>query len=70
MIAFWRRSLASRMWDPLYLAWINQNIESRVRATVISMSSQTDAIGQIAGGPLLGAIGSLVRCRRRCSVRR
>ena len=25
-----------------------------MRATVISMSSQVDALGQIAGGPLLG----------------
>jgi len=29
-----------------------------VRATVISMSSQVDAIGQIAGGPAVGWIGS------------
>jgi len=34
-----------------------------VRATVISMSSQVDAIGQIAGGPAVGLIGSLVSVR-------
>ncbi len=41
---------------PLYTAWVNLRLESRVRATVISMSSQVDAIGQIAGGPVLGVI--------------
>lgn len=49
----------SRMFDPLYLAWINQNIDSSVRATVISMGNQMDSLGQIGGGPALGALGSL-----------
>lgn len=48
---------------PVYTAWVNQGLESRVRATVISMSSQVDAIGQIAGGPVMGLIGSLVSVR-------
>jgi len=47
-------------YDPFYLAWINQNVESRVRATVISMSSQADAMGRTAGGPVIGVVGSLV----------
>jgi DHA3 family tetracycline resistance protein-like MFS transporter len=63
MIAFWLAVSLSRMYDPLYLAWINQNIDSQVRATVISMSSQADAIGQIAGGPMLGAVGTLSSLR-------
>ncbi|MBK8029039.1 MAG: MFS transporter [Anaerolineae bacterium] len=37
--------------------WTNQHIDSNVRATVLSMRSQTDAIGQIVGGPPLGLIG-------------
>jgi MFS transporter, DHA3 family, tetracycline resistance protein len=41
---------------PLQVAWINPHVESGTRATVFSMISQTDAIGQIAGGPALGAI--------------
>jgi DHA3 family tetracycline resistance protein-like MFS transporter len=36
---------------------VNQHTESSVRATVISMSSQIDALGQILGGPIVGAIG-------------
>jgi DHA3 family tetracycline resistance protein-like MFS transporter len=48
---------------PLYDTWINQRLDSRVRATVISMSGQVDAIGQIAGGPGVGWIGSAVSVR-------
>ncbi len=43
---------------PLYDTWINQNLESRVRATVLSFSSQLDALGQFAGGPAIGAVGT------------
>jgi DHA3 family tetracycline resistance protein-like MFS transporter len=42
---------------PLENAWVNQQIDSKVRATVLSMAGQVDAIGQVAGGPILGAIG-------------
>jgi len=48
---------------PVYMAWVNQRLDSRVRATVISMSSQVDAIGQIAGGPAVGLIGNLISVR-------
>jgi MFS family permease len=42
---------------PIYDTWLNLNIESKSRATVLSMMSQTDAIGQTAGGPFIGWIG-------------
>jgi len=45
---------------PLYTAWVNQKLDSGTRATVLSMSSQVDAIGQIAGGPGVGLIAKLV----------
>jgi len=38
----------------LNTAWVNQKLDSGTRATVISMSGQVDAIGQIAGGPGVG----------------
>ena len=41
---------------PLYTAWVNQRLDPQVRATVISMSAQADALGQMVGGPILGAI--------------
>lgn len=49
--------------SPLYTGWVNQRLDSRVRATVLSMSSQVDAIGQIAGGPLVGVIGNVFSVR-------
>ena len=45
--------------QPIYMAWLTQTIDARVRATVLSISSQLDALGQIAGGPVIGVIGNL-----------
>jgi DHA3 family tetracycline resistance protein-like MFS transporter len=52
-----------RMFQPLYLSLINANAESNVRATVISMSSQVDALGQSLGAPALGVVASVVSIR-------
>ncbi len=52
-----------RITNPLQTAWINQHVDSRVRATVISISSQADAIGQMAGGPVVGYVGVLASVR-------
>ncbi|MWJ32169.1 MFS transporter [Saccharibacillus sp. WB 17] len=49
---------ASAVFSPLYAAWLNSQLESRTRATVLSMVSQADALGQTAGGPFVGWIGS------------
>jgi DHA3 family tetracycline resistance protein-like MFS transporter len=49
--------------NPLQTAWINQRLDSRVRATVHSMFGQVDAIGQMLGGPvvaLIAAFGSAI----------
>ncbi|MFH1524687.1 MAG: MFS transporter [Chloroflexota bacterium] len=43
---------------PLMDAWVNQRLDSDVRATVLSMTGQVDAVGQIAGGPLIGLVAS------------
>jgi MFS transporter, DHA3 family, tetracycline resistance protein len=45
---------------PLWSIWLNQQItDSSVRATVLSITGQADAVGQAAGGPVLGAIGNV-----------
>jgi DHA3 family tetracycline resistance protein-like MFS transporter len=59
ILAFWLIYIARSLIEPLYTAWVNQRLDARVRATVISMSGQVDAIGQIASGPLVGLVGSL-----------
>ena len=58
LVGRWGKSIFSSVQDPLYRAWLTQSIDSRVRATVLSMTSQVDAVGQIAGGPVIGAIGN------------
>lgn len=52
----WLRNPMRRANDPILEAWQNRFIPSRVRATVLSINGQSDAIGQIVGGPLLGAL--------------
>jgi DHA3 family tetracycline resistance protein-like MFS transporter len=48
---------------PLTNAWLNRYIPSQVRATVLSMTSQLDALGQAAGGPIVGLLGNLFSVR-------
>jgi hypothetical protein len=56
--------LARSLARPLFMTWLNQQIDdSSVRATVISIASQSDAIGEAAGGPGLGAIGNVLGIR-------
>jgi MFS transporter, DHA3 family, tetracycline resistance protein len=51
---------ARNMAGPLYDTWLNAQIrDSSVRATVLSISGQSNAIGQAAGGPVLGVIGNV-----------
>jgi MFS family permease len=57
LAAVWINGIAGRLAWPIESAWLNRTIESRSRATVISMVSQANAIGQVVGGPPLGAIG-------------
>lgn len=49
--------------EPVYTTWLTQNIDAKVRATVISMRGQIDAFGQIVGGPPVGYIGSAFSIR-------
>jgi len=49
--------------DPIVIAWINRQVSSRVRATVLSFTSQADALGQVAGGPAIGWVGTAFSLR-------
>jgi DHA3 family tetracycline resistance protein-like MFS transporter len=49
---------------PLFSSWLNQSItDSTVRATVFSITSQADAVGQWTGGPAIGAVGNIFGIR-------
>jgi MFS transporter, DHA3 family, tetracycline resistance protein len=56
--------LLRRLKDPLYLTWLNKNVnDSSVRATVNSIASQSGAVGEVAGGPAIGVVGTLASLR-------
>jgi len=51
--------LARQLLSPLWDIWVQQQItDSSVRATVNSITGQADAVGQAAGGPVLGVVGN------------
>jgi len=56
---YWASYLLRTVNAPLFAAWLNGYLEPQTRATVFSLNSQTDALGQIAGGPLLGLIANV-----------
>ncbi|GLV60802.1 tetracycline efflux MFS transporter TetA(P) [Dictyobacter sp. S3.2.2.5] len=43
--------------------WMNQHIDSGVRATLLSIREQVNALAQIGGGPLLGLIATQINTR-------
>ena len=61
--AFWFTTLVRRVAEPVYLTWINEGLDPGVRATVISISSQSGALGEASAGPVIGAIGNLFGVR-------
>jgi DHA3 family tetracycline resistance protein-like MFS transporter len=64
LAAFWIAVLARSIVYPVSMTWLNQSVEdSSVRATVISITSQSGAIGEVAGGPGVGAIGNAFSLR-------
>jgi MFS family permease len=58
VVAFWSLGIIGTLTAPLLNTWLNRNIESGSRATVLSMLSQSNALGQTVGGPFVGAVGT------------
>lgn len=63
LTGYWLVYFLRELNGPLYNVWLNQNIESNIRATVFSMSSQSNALGQILLGPLTGLVATLYSLR-------
>jgi DHA3 family tetracycline resistance protein-like MFS transporter len=62
---FFARNMAGPLWD----TWLNRQItDSSVRATVLSLTGQANAVGQAGGGPLLGWIGNVRGIRAALAV--
>jgi DHA3 family tetracycline resistance protein-like MFS transporter len=63
LIALWVATALRATCTPLHATWINQHTPSNVRATILSIAGQADSLGQIAGGPAVGLIGTLYTLR-------
>jgi MFS transporter, DHA3 family, tetracycline resistance protein len=64
LVAMLLANVARSLVMPLFTSWLNQSIEnSSVRATVMSITSQADSVGQWTGGPAIGAIGNALGIR-------
>jgi MFS transporter, DHA3 family, tetracycline resistance protein len=61
--AIWIVDTFRNVKGPLYTTWLTQNSDPGVRATLISLDGQMDAIGQIAGGPPAGYLGTIFSLR-------
>ncbi|MGB3307192.1 MAG: MFS transporter [Thermomicrobiales bacterium] len=59
----WLRTALGAITGPVEAAWMNRHLDSSLRATVISMNGQANAIGQVVGGPALGWVGNVVSVR-------
>lgn len=59
-LAYLVQSVLRVMSKPILRIWITHNVESHVRATVFSINAQASSLGGIAGGPLLGVVGSTI----------
>ena len=42
---------------------MNRHVDPRIRATLIPMGGEVDAIGQLSGGPAIGLVGQLFGLR-------
>ncbi|MFK7600687.1 MFS transporter [Deinococcus sp. SM5_A1] len=51
------------LYSPLYDAWINRGLNPASRATVNSIASQADALGQVTFGPVFGLLGNVLGVR-------
>jgi DHA3 family tetracycline resistance protein-like MFS transporter len=59
IVIYWIISMLRNVMVPLYSAWVNQKLDSGTRATVLSMSSQVDEIGQMGGGLVAALVAGL-----------
>ncbi len=59
LVAFWCARVVRSIAAPVYSTWLNANVEdSRVRATVLSMTNVFGSAGEWGGGPALGVVGN------------
>ena len=57
------KAVLGALGDPLYRSWLIQQTNSQTRATVLSISSQSNALGETVGGPAVGLVGTAFSLR-------
>jgi DHA3 family tetracycline resistance protein-like MFS transporter len=64
VLAYWVIRVVNSLAGPVYSSWLNSNIDdSRVRATVISITNLSESVGEWGGGPGLGVVGNVYGIR-------
>jgi DHA3 family tetracycline resistance protein-like MFS transporter len=58
LVTIWCARVFRDVQEPIFRTWQVQRIDPTVRATVLSLDGQVNALGQIAGGPVVGTIGN------------
>ena len=61
--AMWCVDVFRYVKNPLFTTWLTRNSPARVRATIISLDGQIDALGQVTGGPPIGYLGTIFSFR-------
>ena len=59
LVPYFFESMVRASFYPLFNAWLIRRTAEDVRATVLSTTSVSNALGQMGGGPVSGAIGNL-----------
>jgi DHA3 family tetracycline resistance protein-like MFS transporter len=63
ILMIWLIGILRGIGYPLHEAWLNQGLDPKVRATIFSMAGQTDAFGEIVGGPIIGWLATRTSIR-------
>ncbi|MFN8372587.1 MAG: hypothetical protein U0694_06885 [Anaerolineae bacterium] len=63
LVAYWLVAALHSVAQPISRAWLNQNVESSIRATMFSLNSQVHSFGEIAAGVPMGLVGKLFSVR-------
>jgi len=53
---YWLLGGLRSVYSPLTTVWLNRLLPERNKATLLSMYGQADAVGQVFGGPVIGAV--------------
>lgn len=58
LVPYFFESMIRASFNPLFNAWLIRRTDQDVRATVLSTTSVSSALGQVGGGPVSGVIGN------------